>query len=104
MGAWIGVEIWRLADLTATVQDSGYAIASAGQALQSLEAVPVVGERAAELGAEARANAEAIVQDAQAARGAFRRVAVLLGVAVALVPSAPMVALRVALRPSPQPG
>lgn len=97
LGGWTGAEVWRLSDLTGTVVDSGYAIDSAGEALQSLDPVPLYGDRAAELGTEVRSNARQIVADAEQARGAFRRLAVLLGLAVALVPSVPVL-LRAVVR------
>ncbi|MFP5218519.1 MAG: hypothetical protein ACLGIG_02100 [Actinomycetes bacterium] len=98
LGLWTGMEVWRLSDLTVTVEDSGYAIDNAGRALVSLDAVPVVGDRSAEIGMQVRENAADIVGDAQRARDSFRRLAVLLGVVVALVPSVPIVLLRVVVR------
>lgn len=98
LGIWTGMEVWRLSDLTVTVEDSGYAIDSAGRALASLDPVPVVGDRSAEIGLQVRENAADIVADARLARDSFRRLAVLLGIVVALVPSLPVVLLRVVVR------
>ncbi|HWH29908.1 MAG TPA: hypothetical protein VNU26_13270 [Mycobacteriales bacterium] len=98
LGIWTGMEVWRLSDFTVTVEDSGYAIDSAGRALVSLDPVPVVGDRSAEIGLQVRENAADIVADAQRARDSFRRLAVLLGVVVALVPSVPIVLLRTVVR------
>jgi len=98
LGAYTGFEVWRLSELTLTVQDSGHAIDSAGQALQALDPLPVVGDRSAEVGAQVSRNGADIVADAQQARGAFRRLAVLLGAAIALVPSVPIVVLRMVVR------
>jgi len=98
VGVWTGYELWQLSDLGVTVAGSGRALDSAGSALESLAPVPVVGDRTAELGAEVRANAAQIVDDAGEARGSMRRLAVLLGLAVSLVPSTPVLALHVAVR------
>ena len=98
LGGWTGAEVWRLSHLTNTVEDSGFAIAQAGEALQSLDPVPIYGDRAAELGTQARANGQAIVRDARDARGTFKRLAVLLGLAIALVPTVPAVMIRRVVR------
>lgn len=101
LGAWTAVEVWRLGELTRTVADSGRALDEAGKALESLRPVPVVGTRSAELGEQVRANSVDIVRDARQARGSFRRLSVLLGLAVAVVPTVPVVAMRRVLRRSP---
>lgn len=101
LGGWTGTEVWRLSDLTVTVENSGYAIDNAGRALVSLDPVPVVGDRSAEIGTQVRQNAADIVADAQRARDSFRRLAVLLGLVVALVPSLPIVLLRVVVARTP---
>jgi len=98
VGGWTGYELWQLSELGVTVAGSGQALDSAGSALESLAPVPVVGDRTAELGTEVRDNAEEIIAGAGEARGSIRRLAVLLGLAVSLVPSVPVLALHVALR------
>ena len=98
VGGWTGYELWQLSDLGPTVADSGRALDSAGTALESLGSVPVVGDSTAELGSEVRANAEKIVADAIEARASIRRLAVLLGLTVALVPSVPVLAAYATLR------
>lgn len=98
VGGWTGHELWRLADLGATVADSGRALDSAGTALESLRAVPLVGDKTAALGTEVRANAADVVVGAQDAGSSVRRLALLLGLTIALVPSVPVVVLVVTLR------
>ena len=98
LGSWTAVEVWRLADLTRTVADSGVALDEAGTALESLGAVPVVGGRSAELGGQVRTTAADIVAGADRARGSMRRLAVLIGLATALVPTVPVVAVHHVLR------
>lgn len=98
VGVWTGYELWQLSDLGVTVAGSGRALDSAGSALESLGAVPVVGDRTAELGAEVRGNAAEIISGSAEARASMRRLAVLLGLAVSLVPSAPVLAVHVAVR------
>lgn len=98
VGAWTGYELWQLGDLGATVADSGRALDAAGTGLQSLEGIPVVGEQTAELGEQVRSNAQDIVAGAGEAQSRTRRLAVLLGLTVALVPSVPVLAVHLALR------
>lgn len=98
IGSWTGYELWQLGDLGATVADSGRALDAAGTGLQSLGPIPVVGEQTAELGQQVRTNAQDIVAGAAEAQSRTRRLAVLLGLAVALVPSVPVLAVHLALR------
>jgi len=98
IGAWTAVEVWRLSELTATVAESGVALGEAGRGLESLQRVPLVGNDAAELGTRVRRNGADIVADADQARGSFRRLAVLLGVTIAFVPTIPVVVMRGVLR------
>lgn len=98
VGVWTGVEVWRLSELTETVAESGVALDEAGEGLESLRRVPIVGNDAAELGTRVRQNGVDIVADADQARGSFRRLAVLLGVTIVFVPTVPVVAMRRVLR------
>ena len=91
VGAWTGYEMWQLAGLSDTVADTGRTLGEAGQALQSLGAVPVVGDTTERLGTAVRADAREIVASAGNAGEAVRRLAVLLGVTIALVPTVPVV-------------
>lgn len=101
VGVWTGVEVWQLSQLTRTVADSGRALDEAGMALQSLSSVPVVGGEAADLGTQVRANGSDIIISAAGAQGSFRRLAVLLGVTIAVVPTVPVVAMHRVLRRLP---
>jgi hypothetical protein len=98
VGVWTGYELWQLSDLGPTVAESGRALDSAGTALESLGSVPVVGDQTAELGSEVRANAQQIVADAIEARASIRRRAGQRGLAIALVPSVPVLAAYAAVR------
>jgi hypothetical protein len=101
VGVWTGVEVWRLSELTMTVADSGRALDEAGMALQSLGRVPLVGGEAAELGTQVRQNGVDVIAGADSAQGSFRRLAVLLGVTIAFVPTVPVVAMHRVLRRLP---
>lgn len=98
VGAWSGYTTWQLSDLGDTVSSSGGAITSAGNALQSLEGVPVVGEQPAELGRETSATGEEIQARGQEVKGELRQLAVLLGLAIAVMPTTPVLGLYLPLR------
>jgi hypothetical protein len=94
VGAWTGYEVWQLSDLAETVEVTGRSLDEAGIALESLAEVPVVGGGTAELGSRVRADAREIVVSADQATGSIRRLSVLLGLVIALVPSVPVVVAR----------
>ncbi len=91
-------QIWQLGRLSATAVESGEALDSAGAALQLVGRVPVVGPRSKRLGDEVRAAAQRIQESAAASQDNIRRLGVLLGVSIALVPVAPVVAAYAPLR------
>lgn len=98
VGAWTAYEMWQLSGLSDTVADTGRTLDSAGEALQSLGGVPVVGDRTEQLGNEVRANAAQVVDSAGDAGQAVRRLSVLLGLTIALVPSGAVLLLRHVVR------
>ena len=93
VGVWTGYELWQLGELGGAVAETGRALGSAGDALQGLGGVPLVGERTDELGAQVTSSSRQVVAEAQAAQSSLRQLAVLLGLTVSLVPSVPAVAL-----------
>lgn len=98
VGGWFGYSTWQLADLGDTVTTSGGAIESAGQALESLGAVPVVGEEPARLGAEITATGSEVASRGQEVKSRLRQMAILLGIAIAVMPTTPIAGLYVPLR------
>lgn len=98
IGGWVGYTLWQVSYVGDTVTASGRAIGSSGDALESLGGVPVVGDRTAELGNEVLAAGEDIELRGQEVKGQLRQLAVLLGLAVALLPATPVLGLYVPLR------
>ncbi|HET6561744.1 MAG TPA: hypothetical protein VFG72_07710 [Marmoricola sp.] len=98
IGGWTGYTIWQFSELGDTVSTSGRAIGSTGDALTSLEGLPVVGDRTAELGAEVVAAGEEIVGRGQEAQSQLRQLSVLLGLAIVVLPAAPVLGMYVPLR------
>ena len=102
VGVWTGYELWQLGELGGAVAETGRALGSAGDALEGLGGTPLVGDQTEELGAQVKQSSADIVTQAQGAQGSLRQLAVLLGLAVALVPSVPAVGLLVLSRREPQ--
>lgn len=97
-GVLTGRAVWALTDLGDTLERSGRAIDEAGAALEGLADVPVVGDATGEVGAQVRARAQDVVVSAQRARDDVQRLALLLGGAVALLPTTPLVAVYLPAR------
>ncbi len=92
------VEVWRLSALSDSAEVSADAVQRVGRALQSLSGLPVVGDAPAEVGKEIAAAAADIDAAADQARADARRLSILLGLAVFLVPVTPVLALYAPMR------
>ncbi len=93
VGGWSGYTIWELSELGDTVTESGESIHSAGQALEALGGVPLVGERPLELGKETSATGLDIADRGQQVKSQLRQLSLLLGLAIALMPTTPVLGL-----------
>lgn len=93
VGGWSGYTIWQLSELGDTVTQSGESITSAGDALQALGGVPVVGERPLELGKETSTTGADIAERGQEVKSQLRQLSLLLGLAIALMPTTPVAGL-----------
>lgn len=93
VGAATAYSIWQLAGLGDTLVQSGQALDSAGEAVARLGQIPVVGDRPEELGREVQHTAVQVVEQGHETRTNLQRLAVLLGLAVALVPVTSMAAV-----------
>ena len=98
VGAWAGYNVWQVSEIGDTVTSSGQAISSTGDALESLGSVPVVGERTAELGAEVGTTGDEVASRGQEVESELRQLAILLGLAIVLLPAAPVMWLYLPLR------
>lgn len=101
LGAWavcwvvlavlIATEVRGLSDVSRTVSTTGAAVEQSGLLLERLGALPIVGDdvrREAEQVAEAGRQAR---RSGASSRQSVRRLSVLLGLAIAILPSAPVV-------------
>ena len=90
LGAWTGHEIGQLTSVSDSAEASALAADRAGEALQSLRELPLVGEDAEELGDEVRTAAREVSANATESRVTVERLQVLLGIAIALLPLTPV--------------
>lgn len=98
VGAWAGYNVWQVSEVGDTLTSSGRAISSTGDALESVGSVPVVGERTGELGVEIGQTGEEVAARGQEVESELRQLAILLGLAIVLLPAAPVMWLYLPLR------
>lgn len=91
-------QILQLTDLADSTVQSGGALETAAEGLQSLGDVPIIGGTTAELGAQVDATAKQIVESGEQTRSSVRALAILIGLAVAIGPSGPVLLFYVPLR------
>jgi hypothetical protein len=101
---WIAVavytayEVAALRTLSHTVVKAGAATESTGHALAAVGHIPFVGGRVSQLAAQATAAGASARASGAATATTIDRLAVLLGIAIALIPTVPLLALYVPLR------
>ena len=94
LGFWVWREVRHLGDISASVGTVGGAVVRAGDAISGLGGIPVVGDAVAEPGGPIRDAGREAQATAADARGSANRLAVLLGLSVALIPSGPLLLMR----------
>ena len=87
VGLAVAYEIWRFTALSDSTVDSGQALARAGEGLSGLADVPVIGPRTEELGQQVTTTAGQIVTSGEEAGASIRGLSILIGLAVALIPT-----------------
>jgi len=103
---WIGIaaytayEVSALRSLSATVVKAGAATESTGHALAALNGVPFVGSEVGRLAQQAIAAGASARASGAASGSTIDRLAVLLGIAIALIPTLPFLSLYIPLRMS----
>jgi hypothetical protein len=97
-GIWTGYEVNALRTLSNTVVRAGVAVRSTGDALQTVGSIPFVGDRIGDVGRDVSAAGRSAVVSGRSSRGTIDRLAVLLGLAVGLVPTAPVLVLYLIVR------
>lgn len=87
IGLAVAYEIWRFTALSDSTIDSGLALARAGEGLSGLADIPVIGPRTQELGQQVTTTAGQIVTSGEEAGASIRGLSILIGLAVALIPT-----------------
>jgi hypothetical protein len=100
LGAWIGYEVNALRTLSDTVVKAGAAVQTTGDALETVARLPLLGSGIRPLASQVRDAGVSAQASGRSSRGTIDRLAVLLGLAVGLVPTVPVLALYVPLRRS----
>jgi hypothetical protein len=93
-GVVLGFQIWQLTGLARTTISSGQQISQAGASLESLARTPIIGEAVADVGRQISATGQGLVENGTRAERSVRAMSLLVGLAVALVPTAPLVAVQ----------
>lgn len=90
LGLLTGSQVWQLSSLSDSAQASAVAADTAGEALQSLSGLPLVGESSGQLGDDVRAAAEQVQASATQTDVTLRRLGFLLGASIILIPLTPV--------------
>jgi hypothetical protein len=97
LGVWTGYEVKALRSLSDTVVTSGSAMRTTGKAIGALGAVPFVGGDIARVANRVTAAGVSAQRSGRESRSTVDRLAILLGIAVGLIPTVPVIALYVLL-------
>jgi hypothetical protein len=93
LGFWVGREVHRLGGVTGSVRGAGGAIVDAGDAISGLKEIPLVGGAVSAPGDEIAAAGRSAQAGADDARAGADRLAWLLGLSIALIPTLPVLAV-----------
>jgi hypothetical protein len=100
MGIVVGRDIRELSVVPRSFVSTSRAITSVAGTIQQLANLPVIGSQIRPLTGTVQAEARSIRSTGVATNGSIRELSILLGVAVAMAPTAPLLALYVPLRVS----
>ncbi|HET7572670.1 MAG TPA: hypothetical protein VFJ77_08380 [Gaiellaceae bacterium] len=100
VAAGVGYEVNALRTLSDTVVESGRAVQTTGDALGSLGGIPFVGSQLRPLADEIAAAGASAQTSGASSKTTIDALAVLLGIAVGLIPTVPLLALYLPLRRS----
>ena len=98
VGIRVGHEVRGLSDLSETVIRSGVAIAESANALDALDDVPLVGSDFGDVTNRVREAGESAQASGRSSQESVRNLSILLGLAIAVMPSLPVVGFYLPLR------
>ena len=97
LGIWVGFEVQNLRSLSDTVVKSGSAMKTTSGALEGLSVIPFVGDDVGRVGREVTSAGVSAEQSGRSSQSTVDRLAILLGIAVGLIPTVPVLVLYVLL-------
>jgi hypothetical protein len=98
VGSLVAIQMRDLRELSDSLTFAGRSLEDAGNRLSSLEGVPFVGPDLARVGAQLREGGRRAVHNGATTRQSIDSTSLLLAVAVAAVPTLPLLALYVPIR------
>jgi hypothetical protein len=98
MGLRIAEEVQGLSELSGTVIEVGVAAESAGRAIGALSDVPLAGDRLDQPSQDIQAAGRSAIASGRSSRDSVRDLSTLLGIAVAVIPTAPLLFLYLPAR------
>jgi hypothetical protein len=98
LGVAIGIKLSNLSDLSHTAVLSGQAIESVGKSLGILGAVPLVGAQLSSVADQVQAAGASAVTSGHSSLSSIHALSILLAIAVALLPSIPVLGFYLPLR------
>lgn len=98
LGVWTGYEVNALRQLSDTVVQAGVAVKSTGDALQRVGSIPLVPADIGRIGRQVSNAGVSAQVNGRASRSTVDTLAILLGLAVGLIPVGPVVLFYLLLR------
>lgn len=98
LGVWTGYEVNALRTLSDTVVRAGVAVKSTGDALQRVGSIPFVPADIGQIGRQVSTAGVSAQVNGRASKSTIDTLAILLGLAVGLIPVGPVVLLYLLLR------
>jgi hypothetical protein len=98
LGIWVGAEVRNLTQLSDTVTTGGRALNQTSVALHELQGIPFIGSRLKSMQVKVHAAAVQAKASGQESHSTIDDLSVLLAVAIALVPTVPVIAVYLLYR------
>lgn len=98
LGVAIGINLAQLTDLSHTVRAEGAAVQTIGGTLKGFGSLPLVGSSIGRTGQQVQQAGASAVASGQSSASSIQTLSVLLAIAVALLPSVPVIGLYLPMR------
>lgn len=94
----VAAEVRGLADLSATVTETGAAVRESGEALDSLSGLPFVGDRISEPAERIERAGQSAVESGRSTRDSIETLSILLAIAIGGIPLVAVLGIYMQLR------